>query len=159
MPTTRKTSPSTPTKKLPEAVEDSKYLAFLQGLQLIGLALKSTAATIKREEFFNAWQKEKSLTRKYDTAYTLMDHAKNFFDCEGTFVVTVTDSKGSSLLSVQCVYEVHMHTKSEFSKERAQRFIDSELKLILAPYARQLVTDLTARMSVPPVILPLSTTA
>src|SRR5579864_7683878 len=158
MPTTQKMSRSTRTKTLSQPAEDKGYLAFLQGLELVSLALKSCSANINSDDFFRAWQKEKHLTRKYHAQYALTEQAKKYFDCEGQIDVAVADSKDQQLLTVQCVYLVHMHAKDDFSKVHAERFVQSELKLIVVPYARQLVTDLTARMSVPPIVIPLTTT-
>jgi len=101
-------------------------------------------------------QKEKGLTQEYVTEYKVADHTKKHFDCEGKFVVIVTNAKNQSLLTVQAVFTVHMHSKQEADHKFVERFSQSELKLILAPYARNFVTDITARMSVPPVVIPLA---
>ena len=37
-----------------------------------------------------------------------------------------------------------------------ERFVDSEFRLILVPYARQFVSSTTAQMGIPPLVIPLS---
>jgi preprotein translocase subunit SecB len=124
---------------------------------LIGLGLKSCSAQLDRSLFFEALEKEKTLKREYSAAHAVTDSSEHHFDAEGTYHVAIADSKGRMPLTVECTFELHMHSKLATEPRFLNRFSKSELPLIVVPFARQIILDLTGRMAVPPVIIPLST--
>jgi hypothetical protein len=133
---------------------DSDYDAFVQGLELIGLALKSCRCDIDREAFYAVENKDRTFIHKY----RLTDLSDGSFDAEGDFELSISESpEAAPILKMECEFQVHMHAKPGLSEEHAERFISNELRLILVPHARQLFFSLTAQMSIPPVITPLTT--
>jgi hypothetical protein len=114
-------------------------------------------AKLDRPLFFEALKKEKALTREYRSGYKVTDSSEHYFDFDAVFSVAIIDSKGHRTLTIECVFDVHMHSKSEPSKRFLNRFSENELALIMVPFARQFILDTTARMSVPPIIIPLTT--
>jgi len=157
MPTTRKRSLSTRESLLQKAPDDKSYASFLKTLQLFGTGLKSCSSEVQRWPLLAALEKKREPTRKFVESYDLTDCVANFFDCQGHFTYTITDNdvKNPVLLRVECVYEAHIHGAG-VNPDLAQRFVTSELRLMLRPYARALISDITARMAVPPVTLPLA---
>ncbi len=139
------------------SLSDDVYESFLQGLEIITLALTRSFSDIDRDSFFKGYTKKP--TRRLTEDYALLRCGDKAFDCEGRFTLSVLDpdSKEKSLLFVECKYEVHMHGTPKVNKALAERFAKSELRLILFPYARHFISETTARMSVPPVLIPLAT--
>jgi preprotein translocase subunit SecB len=142
---------------LPE--NDHKYEEFLEGLNLVHMGLKSCAASLEREGFYELFSEKKEGPRRtISDTYKVTKLGKNFFEASGRVVVTVTGSRDAKpVISVECEFEAHIHGAAPIPKDFAERFVNSEFQLILVPYARQFVSSLTAQMSIPPLILPLST--
>jgi hypothetical protein len=133
---------------------DSAYDAFVQGLDLIGLALKSSRCDLDRRAFFSIEEPVKAFVHKY----RLTELAENSFDAEGYFELSISESKDKApAVKMECIYETHFHGEAPIRREDAERFIDSELKLVLIPHARQFFYSLGGQMSIQPIIVPLAT--
>ena len=66
--------------------------------------------------------------------------------------------KSETGLSIGCVYQAHFHADDVIgNRELAKEFAQSEMRLILWPYFRQFAFETSARMSVPPITVPLTT--
>jgi len=63
--------------------------------------------------------------------------------------------KAAPTLVIEALYETHFHCKAPTQREPAERFVASELRLIMWPYFRELVFDLCGKMSIPPITIPL----
>jgi len=81
----------------------------------------------------------------------------DFFDAEGRFELTVSSKEGDKpALAVECIFTAHIHAAEPVSKEFAKRFAESELWIVMLPYGRYFITDITTRMSIPPIMIPLA---
>jgi preprotein translocase subunit SecB len=84
------------------------------------------------------------------------------FDISADFTVSIQAigadgmPEEKSYLSVQCVFYGHFHGRGKVKEEDVRRFADHEARLVFVPYLRQFVTDMTARMSIPPLMIPLA---
>ncbi|HTB10192.1 MAG TPA: hypothetical protein VK752_01405 [Bryobacteraceae bacterium] len=138
---------------------DHKYEKFLEGLTLVNVGMKACSAFLDRDSFYELFSEKKGgPTRAFKDTYKIAKLGQNFFEAVGHFVVTVTEElNGKPTLSVECEFEAHIHGTAPIPKPFAERFVKSEFQLILVPYARQLVASLTAQMSIPPLVIPLST--
>lgn len=144
-------------KTITSQTEAADYMEFLSTVQLVGLALKSSSASIDRNVFFDLLE-EKKPVRRLSEEYASTDVGKDHFDAEGRYKVTVADEAKTGLL-IQFAFEVHLHAKGLVDPQKAERFAKSDLRFILLPYARQFVTSITGQMQIPPVVLPLATVA
>lgn len=96
-------------------------------------------------------------TRIFRHSFKSTQLGSNFFEASGAFVVKLQESDDSDpVLHVECEFEAHLHGPEPISKASVERFVDSEFRLILIPYARQFVSATTAQMSIPPLVIPLS---
>lgn len=137
------------------ASRDNEYGQFLQSLTLIGLALKSCSASVDRTSYAKLREKGNRPARTIKEKYTLTDTGANFFEAEGQFDVVISGDKLTAL-HLECIFETHFHFEPPLKKECAQRFTDTELRLVLLPYARQFVSSVTAQMQIP-LLIPLAT--
>jgi preprotein translocase subunit SecB len=86
----------------------------------------------------------------------LSDLGEGYFDTTSTFRLTVRGArKEKALLTIECTLVSHFHTHGKVAADLAKRFAESDLELIIFPYFRQFVFDSTARMSIPPITVPL----
>jgi preprotein translocase subunit SecB len=129
----------------------------VRGLELFVVALNGSTCQIKRTAFFEALQdRKKKLSQNLDTEFTAADIGSNHFDGVGRFNIAISSAESEPLVSISCTFEAHIHASSPFPKEFVERFAQSELRLVLTPYARSFIADATARMAIPPVTIPFS---
>jgi hypothetical protein len=148
-----------PEKKISRTKHESvNYAEFLRGIKLVGLALSNCSASIDRLTYFELTGKKKNNTRTISAEYKLDEVEKDYFDVSARFTLTVEDKmKPSKALAVECVFAAHFHcTAPEVPREFADRFTQSELRLILWPYFREFVSGITAKMAIPALLIPLS---
>jgi preprotein translocase subunit SecB len=130
------------------------YEKFLRGLRLSGFGLEKCSAELDRAEYFELELKDRQ--NQITAHYGLTDIEKGFFNTSSDFILKVVDKNTSSVaFSVTCQFVGHFHFEGVVDVEHAEKFAQSELRLIVWPYFRQYVSDLTARMSLPPLIIPL----
>ena len=138
---------------LPES--DGQYDMFLKGLDLISVGLRKCSASLDRAGLSELWEKQKA-QRGFEDTYRVTRIGDGFFEAAGSFVVTVRETpKSNPVTIVECEFEAHLHGEV-LSQAFIERFVLSEFQLILVPYARQFVSSITAQMSIPPLVIPLS---
>jgi hypothetical protein len=143
---------SLPTKRKQTTVPD--YETFLRSLTLAGFGLETCSAELDRGAYFDLDSKN----RKKEIAgdYGLMDSEDDFFNLFAKFELAIGDKKtASSALRVRCEFVAHFHLDIKLKKEFVERFAQSEFRLLVWPYFRQFIADLSGRMSLPPVTIPL----
>ncbi len=97
------------------------------------------------------------MTRFIDASYKPTHIKGSHFDVIGSFEIKLqSKSNNIGFLNITCQYTGYFHHQKQVIKADAERFANSEAKVILWPYFRQLVADLSARMHIPPVIIPLT---
>ena len=88
-----------------------------------------------------------------------MEVTKSFFNASAKLSLIMEDktSPASPAVIVECIYIAHFHCEGcEITKDLAERFTQSELRLVVWPYFRQFVTDATSRMAIQPIVIPFS---
>ncbi len=136
---------------------DSKYDQFLRGLRIISIGLKSCSASIDRQALLRLMDSKDGPMRIFRDSYKTTLVGTNFFEASGAFMVRVQESPESKpAVLVECEFEAHLHGPEPISKASVERFVKSDFRLLLIPYARQFVSATTAQMSIPPLIIPLS---
>lgn len=131
-------------------------LAFLRSIKLVGLRLISADCRVDHSKFFELIEQEKG-SLAISAKYRLKEVSDDAFDCEGEFHWTATNEKGDQGLTLNCVYEAHFHAEGASEcQEFASDFVQSEMKLVFWPYFRQLASDLSSRMSIPPITVPMA---
>jgi len=128
------------------------YNAFLRSLKLHTINLKEATCDIDRKAYWD--HKERNLA--YKMMANAVDVGDNYFDVRAKVEVTITGVKPKAhIISIIATFDVHFHAEA-FSKALVEQFCNSELRLIVWPYFREYVSDVSSRMYVPPLILPLS---
>lgn len=145
-----------PTRKSPRIARgDSRYDAFLRELKPYGLGISSASCSVDRR-LYRSLRDEKKSVRSISARYKLEFIKGNAFEPAANLELVITDdAKEKTALTIKCEYQAHIHTAGKVSRELAERFTQSDFRLMVWPYFRQLVTDMSARMSVPPIVIPI----
>jgi len=143
------------TKRKKTSHGNGNHADFLAGLQLYGLALKSCNVALDRQAYWDSAQKEKKPTRRLNEHYRVSAVKDDFFESEGLFNLVLGEEERPGL-KIDCVFEVHIHTKTPINRESVERFTSSELRLLLLPYVRHFISSITSQMQIPTIVLPLA---
>jgi hypothetical protein len=156
---------------------ETDYKRFLSQVSLYALGLDSVSADIKREAYTIAHAEASSeIFRLIESRFELVEFTREHFDVQANFnlrvrlkdasksslptpgpTVAQTKKNSEDLLYIQASFTAHFHCKkSAAGKSHAERFAHSEARLVFWPYFRQAVSDLTARMSIRPITVPLT---
>jgi hypothetical protein len=132
------------------------YDSFLKSVKLFAVALDKTAAEIDRDLYWES-SKDKGSVREIRASYEASDVEGDHFDVIARIEVRITKKADKSrILAIDCQYSAHFHAEVGCGLEAAKKFAQSEAKIILWPYFRALISDLTARMYIPPLVIPLT---
>lgn len=134
----------------------NSYESFIRDLTLIGIGMKSCNAEVDSDAYFEALKDEDSHRRVLSSESGIADLGENYFELASTINLEATGKGGKKLLQIESTYVLHFHAKA-VDKGFIERFAKAELRVIIWPYFRQFVTDMSARMSIPPITIPLST--
>jgi preprotein translocase subunit SecB len=147
-----------PVKKSLPTNRDQQYALFLKGITLLGLAMQESHTAQDRAAYVRLCESDK-LGKRISTEYRTMEIEKTFFNASAKMSLVMGDKRNplTPAITVECTYVAHFHCDGcEITKELAERFTQSELRLVVWPYFRQFVNDATARMSIQPIVIPFS---
>lgn len=133
-------------------VKVDRYTDFIQSLELIIIALRSSSAQIKRDEYFKEKERDLSVAVTLKPKRLSRDH----FDLQAEAKVKLTGKRSGCVFDLSATYELHFHGKPPLDAKLVRRFANSDAHVVLWPYLREYVSDVSARMYVPPIVLPVS---
>jgi preprotein translocase subunit SecB len=149
---------ATTTKSRPGTVTDS-YDAFLDSLELFVVGIKSCSCALDRPAYTQFRRRCKRPLRRLEIRGKLTRVEDDHFDAEVFYGLKFAQDEQTApdpSLLIECVFEAHFHTISgKAEKLHAERFANSELAALLLPYARHFVSDITSRMEIGTITLPL----
>lgn len=135
----------------------ANYEGFLRSVKLYSLALEEVSAKLDRERYWKYFPDGDGLTREIGATYKAEDIKDDHFDVIAAYELSVTrDQNKESLLAIKCKFSAHFHASTDCNRDMAERFASSEAKIIAWPYFRSLVSDLVARLQIPPITIPLA---
>ncbi len=141
------------------ALDADRYVNFAAGLELVGLGLKSASCQLDRIGYVRFRQNAKKLFRTLDGDAKITDLGERHFDAEVKFTLMLRPGPRAAAdksLSVEYAFEAHFHIQpGTADRALVERFVQSELPIILLPYARQFISTITAQMAIPPIVIPL----
>ncbi len=66
-----------------------------------------------------------------------------------------SDSKRDKLVEIQCKYNIYLTTDNDLPEEFLVIYINLTLGLVIWPFIREMVVDISQKMMLPPIILPM----
>jgi hypothetical protein len=146
----------------PKAAElgssEEKYKVFLKNVELFALGLDSIDARLDREGYSVAHAENSlKIDKTIENSFTLSEFTGEHFDVAASFVFTMQIENNLPFLRIALKYEAHFHWKDGLpSREHVERFAEGEARLIFWPYFRQAIADVTSRMYIRPITIPLT---
>jgi hypothetical protein len=135
----------------------SNYESFLRSVKLYSLAMEEVSAKLDREGYWKHFPEGEGLTREIGSLYKAVHIEDDHFDVIAAYELNITHEQGKKrVLEVKCKFIAHFHASIDCNSETAARFANSEAKIIAWPYFRNLVSDLTGRLYIPPITIPLA---
>ncbi len=128
---------------------DTRYAEFLEAVELFSIAIVHSSFRIRRDEYLEQEETEnQAILRCVPTNIT-----ENSFDLRATLSLRVLAGK-RILIRLIASYDLHMHSKN-VTADQVRQFAANEVRLVVWPFFREFVTNTTARMHIPPIILPI----
>jgi preprotein translocase subunit SecB len=147
-------------RNIKSADNGNTYENFLKDLSIIELRLVSSSSRFDAaaDAKIRSSKTPEPVRRLLKADYRLGDVGNDFFDAlvKFEFMIEGKKTKAKPVL-IECCFEGHFHNKSPIDKKMADRFTELDFRLIVWPYLREFVHDVTSRMSIPPVVIPFST--
>lgn len=138
-------------KKLKKHSVDG-YRDFLKSLNVSFIALSDCDAHVDRGRYFET--KEELMFAAQAKATNITAEA---FDVEAEISVKAQEAgKKDGSLRIGVTYLLHFHSKEPLQKSYVQRFVNSDVRLMVWPYFREFIAATTGRMHIPPVTLPIT---
>jgi preprotein translocase subunit SecB len=143
-------------KKKHTSSNDRAYAEFVRHAELIAMGLSTSSVQLDRAAYMKLRREKNGLIRAVDVSFEVRRVKTSSFDGLAKYTLTTQDrQKTVQPLRIECAFDAHFHGPEPIHQALAERFIKSFLGVIVWPYFRQFVFDLSARMAIPPITLPL----
>ncbi len=134
------------------------YQRFRDGITLYTLGMDELATKLNREAYGAAHPESSAdIVREIKVSMSVADASDEHFNVVGKFDLFVKTKAEQILLSMSVVMSAHFHTEEEGAAGFAEDFANTEGRLIFWPYFRQTVSDVSSRMYIAPITVPLIT--
>ncbi len=143
-------------KKKSSSVTD-EYAAFVRKLRLTGLGLDNASASLDREALAKAQQAPQEVTLQLNLNESIGPSSEGHFVVIMNFeLIQKSATETNALLTIQGSYSGLYSCEGSPKRELLERFSNGEARLVFWPYIRQHISDLTSRMSISTILLPLT---
>lgn len=136
---------------------DEEYIEFVKGLQLIGMGLDSASTTVDRSTLSNQAAGQNT-PLDFHADFEVVESVDERLRTEGRFRLSINeDGSNKELVNISCTFSAMFRTVKRPTAEMCERFANTESKLVFWPYLRHFISDISYRMSITPILLPLTT--
>jgi preprotein translocase subunit SecB len=132
-------------------------VAFIKSIKLTGIGLDKCEASVDRALLSNATENEKELAIEITMNQSLLAHEDNYFVVTSNFDLTQR-AKGSEkkIVSMTATFSAKFDLTKPANEELIRGFADLEARLIFFPYLRHFVSDISHRMAINTIVLPMT---
>ena len=130
---------------------------FDEKVTLVGMGIKTCSSKLDRSAYFQIRRlRPKDEIRSISSSVYVEKCTDIAFDGVVKYAVRIEDRthKGAPV-QIECAYQVHFHAPKGFRRQDAEAFVRSYLTIITWPYFREFVSDMSARMAIATLTLPL----
>jgi preprotein translocase subunit SecB len=146
-----------PPKKPTRMAKHDPYLEFIQTISLVGLGLDSCSCNISRVQLGESSKKNNELSIVIEANYIAIERASDYFLVKADCMVKLSDKPSALTIGdISCCFSALFNTSKEAAAASVERFAENEARLVFWPYMRQFISDITFKMSISPIILPLT---
>jgi preprotein translocase subunit SecB len=127
-------------------------------VDLFAIGLDDLRASLDRSKYADAYGEDnRRIVRRVQSVYRVSEYSKEHCDISATLYLRIEASGFEDpVLAIDVTITGHFHPKGSFSRAEAEQFAKTEARLIFWPYLRELVSDVTGRMHISTVTLPLA---
>lgn len=143
-------------KRQPSQSSASGYIDFVKALRLNNVSLESGSFDIEHRAFARKHEESENPTAEIGGRQSIAELEHSSFSVRGEYKVAIKGPRGKDFVRIDCAFIASFSLEEEFQEDHARRFAGNEVRLILWPYLRQFISDVTMRMSIPPLVLPLT---
>ncbi len=135
-----------------EGLSPREFRGYLEGIELVGISLKSLSAQVNDE------------LRGERVGGVNFKDSQEYAQFEGGFKIRYTGTlsvraKRKVFVKIQTVYELDFTSRADLPDGFFQIYMQESLPLQVWPFVRQTFYDITARMNLPTLTLPLRKTS
>lgn len=138
-------------RKKKEAIDPKRYAQILRGIKLEEIYLESCSVIHKRENLI----KQKSLQVSIRDNASYEQHNGRVKVTHKYYLTAKQPEMEDFALKISTAFCLVYVTDSPFEKEFFDTFKNTSLRMNSWPYLRELVQNMTQRMNIPPLTLPL----
>jgi hypothetical protein len=140
-----------------KTIGKTKRVDFNENVALIGMGIKACSSRLDRSRYFQIRRtRPKDELRSISSKVYLEKYSDTAFDGVVEYQVNIEDkTSGAIPVNIECSYQLHFHAPKGFQRAEAETFVRKYLSIITWPYFRQFVSDMSARMAIAPLTLPL----
>jgi preprotein translocase subunit SecB len=145
-------------KKIDQAFQ-GEYIKFLRSIKLDALGLDKSQVYIDREKLSDALgnSEQEPLGISLRAGHKLISKTASNFIIQANYKLQLTATLDSiEVGEISCVFSASFLSEASCSSECYSRFARIEARLVFWPYIRHFINDITYRMSIPPILLPLT---
>ena len=135
----------------------AERIEFIKSVKFAGLGLDETSASVNRNVLAALGEREGSLLTEVNIAPRLSAHSSDSFTVIVELKLTQTDdSNDDTVVRIDAVFSAKFNLTKPASLDHIEAFAALEARLIFFPYIRHFVADTTYRMSIDPIVLPMT---
>lgn len=144
-----------PQKKQKRAhIADADYAQFLKSIEPVGIVVIASQFRVDRDRCFQ--QKPAYLSVSWGCEPR--EVGGSYFEADAELTVKLSVQKASEALAeIRVTFRMHIHTAKNPRKSCVDRFLGSEVRILVWPYFREYVTNVCGRMGIPLIVLPVGT--
>lgn len=136
--------------KTPPKISPELYRALLGGVQIEEIGLTSCSAKFRRDKLGEL------LKISTKNSVRLLDRKERLFYLEHSYeLVASSGPRKDFALKIECAYNLSYRADKELPEEFFQIFMKRNVPVNTWPYFREFVHNITIRMGLPPLTLPL----
>lgn len=133
------------------------YKDFLLGLQFLGLGLDSSSASVDRVVLADDRLAGHAIETGFGAEYKVLTQNSNRFVIGASYSITQKKKEATEpLVAINASFSALFESASALDPAHIERFSQNESRLIFWPYLRFYISDISARMSINQILLPLT---
>ncbi|MCX8057524.1 MAG: hypothetical protein N3F03_07950 [Ignavibacteria bacterium] len=134
-----------------QKISPEKYQKILEGLELVSISLKDAKCYLNTDVKFPG---ELGVTISSDEKFKVISNDEIQIVQKYSLDARKRNSK-SRFLNVEATFLVKLKSKENFTEDFFNVYKEISLKLNTWPYFREFINNITLRMNIPPLTLPL----
>jgi hypothetical protein len=147
--------PKKKVKSLPTTTE--LYKDFLLGLQFLGLGLDSSSASVDRVILADDRSAGHAIETGFGAEYKVLTQKSDRFVIGASYSITQKKKDATEpLVAINASFSALFESASTLDPAHIERFSQNEARMIFWPYLRFYISDISARMSISQILLPLT---